>query len=114
MDSASLSVGDDGVVRYVLVARSPQGAENISFEGLRCSSGEYKIYAIGRSDRSWERTRDAQWRSIVPRAESWHRVLANYFFCPIRSPIRTAAEGVQALERGGNPRANMLHNDSGG
>ena len=112
VDSASLSVGSDGVVRYVLVARSAQGAENISFEGLRCSNGEYRIYATGHSDRSWAEIRDARWRSEAQRAGSWHRTLANHFFCPGKSPIRTTAEGVEALKRGGNPRADS--DQSGG
>jgi len=47
VDGASLSVADDGVVRYTLVARSRQGAESVSFEGIRCSSGEYRLYATG-------------------------------------------------------------------
>jgi len=114
VDGASLSVGSDGVVRYVLVARSPQGAENVSFEGLRCNDGEYKIYATGRSDRSWVEAHGARWRPVEQSAGSWHRTLANDFFCPGKSPILSAAEGVEALKRGGNPRADTLRNQSGG
>lgn len=113
VDSASLSVGTDGVVRYVLVARSPKGTENVSFEGLRCSNGEYKIYATGGGDGGWARVRDAHWRSTEQRAGRWHRVLANDFLCPDKSPIRTNAEGIEALERGGNPRSNSARNWSG-
>ena len=32
-------------MRYVLVARSPAGVENVSFEGMRCVTNEYRIYA---------------------------------------------------------------------
>ena len=53
VDTATLSVGADGVVRYVLIARSPQGAENVSFEGLRCRNDDYKVYATGGQDRHW-------------------------------------------------------------
>ena len=114
VDAASVSVGSDGVVRYVLVARSPQGAENVSFEGLRCRDGEYRIYATGRSDRGWVEAHGAHWRPVEQSAGSWHRTLADDFFCPGKSPIRSAAEGVDALERGGNPRADTLRNQSGG
>ncbi len=109
-DPASLSVGSDGVVRYVLVARSPEGAENVSFEGLRCRDGEFKIYATGRGDGTWLKAREPRWRPVEQRADSWHRTLANDYFCPRREPIRTVAEGVNALRRGGNPRAiDLLH-----
>ena len=37
----------DRVLRYWLVIKSPQGAYNATFEGLRCESGEYKVYAYG-------------------------------------------------------------------
>ena len=112
LDTASLSVGSDGVVRYVLVARSPQGAENVSFEGLRCRDGEYKIYATGRENGTWLGAREPRWRPVEQRAGSWHKALAHDYFCPNREPIRTVAEGVAALRRGGNPRAGeMLRGD---
>lgn len=111
VDAASLSVGSDGVVRYVLVARSPEGVQNDSFEGLRCRDGEYKIYATGRKDRTWAKTREPRWRPVEQSAGSWHRTLAYDYFCPQRSPIRSAAEGVDALRRGGNPRATELRQD---
>jgi hypothetical protein len=51
VDPQSLSVGKDGVVRYTLLARSPSGAENVTFEGIRCSEGWLRVYA-GRG-RGW-------------------------------------------------------------
>ena len=113
VDANSLSVGSDGVVRYVLVARSPQGVENDSFEGLRCKDGEYKIYATGRSDRTWSKARDPRWRPVEQSPGSWHRTLANDYFCPQGAPIRSVAEGVDALRRGGNPRASEVRLDPG-
>jgi hypothetical protein len=108
VDPTSLSVGPDGVVRYVLVARSPQGAESVSYEGLHCSDEQYKVYATGRPDGRWVEARGARWRSVAQRAGPWRRTLAEDFFCPGNSPIFTAAEGVKALRHGGNPRAAKL------
>lgn len=105
VDASTLSVGSDGVVRYVLVARSPQGAENVSFEGLRCKDGEYKIYATGAAGGTWFGTREPGWRPVEQAAGSWHKTLARNYLCPNGEPIRTVAEGVAALRRGGNPRA---------
>lgn len=48
VDERTLAVGEDGVVRYVLVVRSASGSENVSFEGLHCATGERWIYANGR------------------------------------------------------------------
>ena len=40
IDQRTQAIGEDGVVRYVLVVRSASGAESVSFEGLRCATGE--------------------------------------------------------------------------
>lgn len=114
VDAASLSVGSDGIVRYVLVARSSAGTENVSFEGMRCATREVRIYALGR-DAAWV-GRETDWRAIQPRSvQRWHNELYREYFCPQREPIASAAEGVQALRAGGN-RLRALNPDprSGG
>lgn len=106
IDRAALSVGKDGVVRYTLVALSPQGAQSVSFEGLRCATREVRGYATGGADGTWLR-RDTPWRAIAPRSvQRWHNALAAEYLCPGGIPIQSAAEGVDALRRGGHPRAN--------
>jgi len=42
IDSKSLSVGTDGVVRYSVVIVSGSGARNVLFEGLRCATREFR------------------------------------------------------------------------
>ena len=101
IDRASLSVSKDGLVRYVLVARSPEGVDNVSFEGLRCASSEQRLYAVARSDHTWTVARST-WRPVSsPR----HATLARDYFCPQAEPIRDANEGILALESGGHPFA---------
>jgi CNP1-like family protein len=98
IDGSTLAPGKDGVVRYVLVARSPEGVDNVTYEGLRCESADQRIYALGR-DGSWTAARGG-WRPVsAPR----HRVLYNEYFCPQSVAIRSAYEGVLALQQGGHP-----------
>ncbi|MDW8470005.1 MAG: CNP1-like family protein [Burkholderiales bacterium] len=99
IDRASLSVGEDGVVRYTLVARSPHGAENVSYEGIRCRTGTHRVYALGQRDRSW-RPVERDWQ---PTDRVWTRVLRRDYFCPMQRTIFSAAEGLEALRRGGHP-----------
>lgn len=102
IDAQSLSVDSEGVVRYVLVARSPQGVDNVSFEGLRCATDEVRIYALGR-DGAWV-GRPSGWRKIdASAATRWHYELSQNFFCPQRDPIASAKEGIRALREGGHP-----------
>jgi len=99
VDQTSLSVTSDGVVRYVLVARSPSGVENVSYEGLRCASFELRRYAVGQSDATW-RGSPGSWRPVERR---WHRVLHREYFCPQAVPLNSSAESVRTLESGGHP-----------
>ena len=48
VDTASLTVDEDGVVRYILVVETAGGARNTTYEGIRCESREKRIYATGR------------------------------------------------------------------
>ncbi len=106
VDSASLSVGTDDVVRYTLVARSESGATNISFEGIKCKTRERKLYAIGRTDRTWSPARNPQWTPIselpVNRAQV---VLFDAYFCPARIIVPSTDYARRVLKQGGDPRA---------
>jgi len=101
IDRASLSVSKEGLVRYVLVARSPVGVDNVSYEGLRCASAEQRLYAVARPDHSWSAARST-WRPV---STARHVTLAQDYFCPQKEPIRDAYEGILALQGGGHPFA---------
>jgi len=106
VDSKSISVGADGEVRYTTIAKSRDGVLNITFEGMRCTGREFRIYAFGRADGSWFRARDSKWRVIrVDPRNAQRSVLYEDFFCSIGGNITRAEDGVQALKNGGNPQA---------
>lgn len=108
IDAASIAPGTDGVVRYTLIVRSPLGAETVNYEGIRCATGEVKAYAFGRADRSWS-VHPGAWRRIEERSvQRWHNALWSEYFCPGRMPIRSAAEGVDALKRGRHPNLDAI------
>lgn len=108
VDGASLRPGTDGVVRYALVIRTSGGATNVTYEGIRCATGEYRIYATGRSNKTWSRNRLSTWREIEnKRANRHHAALKRELFCPLGVPIRDAEEGRSALRRGWHPSADI-------
>jgi CNP1-like family protein len=114
VDRQSLSVGKDGVVRYTLLARSPSGAENVTYEGIRCSVGSFRIYAYGRAGGGWTE-RDSDWRPIEAKTtQRSHHALWSEYFCPHRVPIFDVAEGIDALRRGAHPNAGGLQRGPGG
>ena len=86
LDGKSLSIGPDGVIRYTLVATSPAGAKNTSYEGIRCQTFEKKSYAFAHADGSWARSRRDQWEPIMRNAANRQQaVLAQDFFCENKS-----------------------------
>jgi hypothetical protein len=64
VDTTSLVRGADDVFRYVLLVRGSGGAENVTYEGMRCGAGQRKTYAFGRRDHTWMPARGPQWRTI--------------------------------------------------
>ncbi|WP_427311369.1 CNP1-like family protein [Cupriavidus sp. H39] len=103
VDSKSISVGKDNVVRYTAVTTSQSGARNVTFEGLRCDAFERKLYAtLPKGATEW-----------VPNSsdygETWHRMetgarnayaatLAVDFFCEGRTVAGTPADMVRELQ----------------
>jgi len=113
IDRQSLSVSADGVVRYTLLARSPSGAENVTYEGIRCRTGTYRIYAYGRAGGGWA-ARASDWRPIEQKTvQRSHHALWRDYFCPHRVPIFDVAEGLDALGRGGHPNSSALPSGPG-
>jgi len=106
VDRATLSGGKDGVVRYVLVARSA-AAQNVSFEGFRCATGEHRVYALGRAmggtEGTWAQSFSG-WHPITA-AQPRQITLFREFLCPQKEPVASAQEGVRALERGVRPES---------
>jgi hypothetical protein len=106
VDPASLTVGTDGVVRLTIVVRGEGAASNVSYEAIRCKSAERKVYAYGRADGTWNPTRNPVWTMIGGAKTGGHQfALYQNYICPSRQSIKTAREGVEALRRGGHPRA---------
>lgn len=100
IDEATLTVGADRVVRYVLVVVASGGARTVSFEGMHCDSGKWKLYASGRPDGSWARARVSEWREIENKpVNRHHAALSRDYFCPDGGPIRDANEGRRLLKQ---------------
>ncbi len=105
IDAKSLSIGEDGVVRYTLVVKAAGGATNVTYEGIRCDTREQKYYALGHASGNWARARNPQWRRIEYQdVNRHHGVLFADYLCmgtgSNRVPVRNVAEAVQRLKYG--------------
>lgn len=123
IDAPSIAVGADGIVRYTLVIKSPTGAMNVTYEGMRCATDgkrervrldllilkfqvtEKRLYAIGRDDKIWVRAQGSKWEELEDISQHYaQRALARYFFCPANSIVRNEKEAIRALKSGSHPR----------
>lgn len=105
IDERSVTFGSDEVVRYTLVVTSPGGARNVSYEGMRCATGERRLYAFGRADGTWSKARNNAWSRIAENnLNRHHAALFRDYFCTTGGSVSDTA-GARAVLARGNPVA---------
>lgn len=98
IDPASVAVGADGVVRYVVVARSPSGAVNAMYEGIHCKTADVKVYARHNPDSGWVKVQNPQWKPLHETQHSRHSLLiARTGVCLGQAPNGSARQIVRDL-----------------
>ena len=100
VDKSRITVNaDDRVVRVWLWTRSDSGLEKGSFEGYRCDTREYKIYAWANPDAepSVSKVKRPVWRTAKKRrAGNYRTELLNNYFCGV-GEIRNARQIADSL-----------------
>lgn len=96
VDAKSLTIGEDGVIRFILRVQSPSGAENLSVEGIQCKQGTYRSYAFGDSyNKRWIESTRADWRKIE--YEDKTRRVLREDMCPERDVPKLAEDAIKLL-----------------
>lgn len=100
VDPATLSISPDGIVRYVVVARSDSGSVTAFYEGILCAKGEVKSYARTQSDGQWRMVTKPQWRALNDNQPSRHAwVFARQGACNGSTAASSVADIVRALKK---------------
>lgn len=110
IDPASVSVGEDRVVRYTAIIKSRSGATNVVYEGIRCARGQYRRYAFGGPD-GFQLAMNSRWRYIRGSEHgvyAYLKVLYDNFICPAPPPGKPGA--VLRRLRAPNPD-NFFYNE---
>lgn len=111
IDTATINIAADSIVRYTLVIKTSGGAENVSYEGLRCETGERRAYAFGRRDGTWAVARNSVWRPIVDtRANRHYFEFWRDLFCDGKV-TEPRADILRNLLRGGRERPASIPSD---
>ena len=92
LDAKSVSVGSDGVVRYTVVVTSPSGARNVNYEGIRCDTYEWRLYAgLNEDHNGWDRTVANDFTRIENgNLNAYHASLYQDYFCANKIPLGDA------------------------
>jgi hypothetical protein len=72
IDPQTLNVGEDGVVRYVVVMRNSSGTVHAAYEGIRCFTRDFKTYARWTSQGTWSLVSKPEWRALNDNMPSRH------------------------------------------
>lgn len=101
IDPQTLSVGADGVVRYVLVAKSSTGALNVLYQGIRCETAEVKTYGRWDNQTSWNTSAKDAWQVLSFRGPSRPAMmLARGGVCEGRTITGTPQKILHTLKNG--------------
>ena len=90
LDSDSLKLGDDDVIRYTLLVRSTSGASNVMFEGMLCNEKIYKTYGYGTGKGKFKVARNPKWRPIRESGNKPFRYdMWKHYFCFVENKIES-------------------------
>jgi hypothetical protein len=99
IDPTTLSITPDGVVHYVIVATNATGSFSAMFEGIRCATGEVKVYARSSTAGSWNIIKDPEWQALNRTVSKHAMVFARQAAC---------ADGTSATARSVDAIVNAL------
>ena len=95
VDPGTLRITSDGIVRYVMVAQSPSGTVNATYEGIRCLTAEVKVYARYTSSKVWSMISKPEWKSLRDNQPSPHALaFARQGACDGRSTAMSTPQAI--------------------
>ena len=106
IDAASVRRIDSHQLRYTLVARSRQGADNVDYETFDCARGAWKVEALWQGGR-WVEQHGSEWLMVDPGLAGVHGALYNGYLCADNAVDGDAAAVVARLRRGMRPTPSM-------
>ncbi|WP_427913506.1 CNP1-like family protein [Ramlibacter sp. MMS24-I3-19] len=103
VDPASIRIGPDRVVRYVVIGQGQGGAVNAYYEGLRCDTAEVRVYARHARDGDWTPTTQG-WKSLQDPSARHSLVVARTGACLGQAPNRSSDQIARDLAQAPNYR----------
>jgi len=100
VDPKTLTVGSDGVVRYVIVMRNQSGSVNAVYEGIRCATDEVKTYARSSTANRWAAVEQPQWKPMTETVSRHALAFAKQGACQDHTTPEKPRDIIRTLQRG--------------
>lgn len=98
VDVDSISIGKDGVTRYIVVMTNPSGEQQTQYEGIRCDSFQWRLYGTLENN-IWRENPLSSWRAIQTHvANRYQAALAQGAFCNFTSQEKNLSTVQNALD----------------
>jgi len=106
VDTKNIQLGEDRVVRYTVVIRSPGGSDNVLFDGIRCTTQQIKNYAYGSIDSNGKKKfvgrTNARWKGAQSSGVmGYSKIFIKNYFCDFDSSNLKRNEIIQKVKYGG-------------
>jgi hypothetical protein len=110
IDPQTIRITEDGIVRYVMVATSTStDGVNASYEGIRCLTGEVKVYARYSATGTWRAVSNPEWKQLNGNQPSLHALaFARQAACDGRAA--TGSSVAEIVSRLKSPSREQLKN----
>jgi len=98
IDTDSVSIGKDGVTRYIVVMTNPSGEKQSQYEGIRCDSFQWRLYGTLENN-AWRENPLSTWRAIQTNVPNrYQAALAQGAFCNFTSQEKSMTAIQKALD----------------
>ena len=101
VDTDSILIGADGVTRYIVILTSPNGNDQIQYEGIRCDSFQWRLYGTFENG-IWKENPLSSWRGIQSNVPNrYQAALAQGAFCNFSSQEKDIKAILNSLNPNG-------------
>jgi len=97
VDTDSILIGNDGITRYTVIITSPNGNNQIQYEGIRCDSFQWRLYGTFENS-AWKENPLSSWNPIKDHAPNrYQAALAQGAFCNLSSQEKNIGNILKSL-----------------
>lgn len=101
VDTDSILIGNDGITRYIVILTSPNGNNQVQYEGIRCDSFQWRLYG-NLENGVWQENPLSTWRTIQSNIPNrYQAALAQGAFCNFNSQEKNIKKIIQSLNPNG-------------